>query len=190
MWLLMRKVSYYCLVSWGGVRLSQFGTSATNWPIVPAHDDRWWWMWSSRWNENCQGKPKYSDKTCPSANLSITNPKWPNLSSNPATNRLMTETQIQSEISSCEIRGDWKSTGTVFSHSSFGFITLTAIPPLPLTHISPPREACDIPDQAALHQFILSLLSWGASVLILQLAGYAVRTFSISVLLDPWWNNI
>jgi hypothetical protein len=37
-----------------------FGTSATNWPIIPAPDDRWWWMWNSRWNENCQGKPKYS----------------------------------------------------------------------------------------------------------------------------------
>jgi hypothetical protein len=28
------------LVSWGGVRLSLFGTSATNWPIVPAPYDR------------------------------------------------------------------------------------------------------------------------------------------------------
>jgi hypothetical protein len=37
----------------------------------------WWWMWSSRWNENWQGKPKYSEKTCPSAT-------WPDLG--PATN--------------------------------------------------------------------------------------------------------
>jgi hypothetical protein len=28
------------LVSWGGVRLSPLGTSATNWPIVPAPDGR------------------------------------------------------------------------------------------------------------------------------------------------------
>jgi hypothetical protein len=28
------------LVSWGGVRLSPLGTSATIWPIVPAPDDR------------------------------------------------------------------------------------------------------------------------------------------------------
>jgi hypothetical protein len=39
------KHFYYCLfsfllVSWGGVRLSPLGTSATNWPIVPAPDDR------------------------------------------------------------------------------------------------------------------------------------------------------
>jgi hypothetical protein len=28
------------LLLWGGVRLSALGTSATNWPIVPAPDDR------------------------------------------------------------------------------------------------------------------------------------------------------
>jgi hypothetical protein len=28
------------LVSWCGVRLSPLGTSATNWPIVPAPDNR------------------------------------------------------------------------------------------------------------------------------------------------------
>jgi hypothetical protein len=30
----------FFLVSWGGVRLSPLGTSATNWPILPAPDDR------------------------------------------------------------------------------------------------------------------------------------------------------
>jgi hypothetical protein len=30
----------YILVSWGGVRLSPLGVSATIWPIVPALDDR------------------------------------------------------------------------------------------------------------------------------------------------------
>jgi hypothetical protein len=72
------------LVVWGGgVRLSPLGTSATVWSIVPAPDDRWWWMWSCRWNENWQGKPKTSS----SANFSNTNPTWPDLGSNPATNR-------------------------------------------------------------------------------------------------------
>jgi hypothetical protein len=52
--------------SWGGVRLSPLGTSAT----VPAPDDRW--EWSSRWNENCQGKLKYSEKICLSATLQTT----------------------------------------------------------------------------------------------------------------------
>jgi hypothetical protein len=80
---------------WSGLRLSPLGTSATNWPIVPAPDDRWWWIWSSQWNENSQGKPKYSEKTCPSATLSTTNPTWPDLgwnlghrSGKLATNRL------------------------------------------------------------------------------------------------------
>jgi hypothetical protein len=85
---------FFSLVSWGGVRLSPLGTSATLWPIVPALGDRWW-VWSSRWNENWQGKPKYSEKTFTSATLSTTNPTWPDLASNPglrggkpATNRL------------------------------------------------------------------------------------------------------
>jgi hypothetical protein len=45
--------------------------------------------------KNWQGKPKYSDKTCPSAILSTTNPTWldPGLNpgrrgGKPATNRL------------------------------------------------------------------------------------------------------
>jgi hypothetical protein len=64
------------------------------WPIVPAPDDRWW-LWSNWWNEDWQEKSKYSEKTCPSATLSTTNPTWPDLGSNPghrggkpATNRL------------------------------------------------------------------------------------------------------
>jgi hypothetical protein len=49
---------------------------------------------SSRWSENWQGKPKYSEKTCPHATL-FTNPTWLDLGSNSgrrggnwATNRL------------------------------------------------------------------------------------------------------
>jgi hypothetical protein len=55
------------------------GTSATNWAIVPAPGYRWW-MWSSRWNENWQGKPKYSEKSYPSA-TSTTYPTWPDVGS-------------------------------------------------------------------------------------------------------------
>jgi hypothetical protein len=65
------------------------------WPIVPAPDDSWGWLWSNWWNEDWQGKPKYSEKTCPSAILSTTKPTWPDPRSNPgrrvgnpATNRL------------------------------------------------------------------------------------------------------
>jgi hypothetical protein len=46
------------------------------WPIVPAPDDRWWWLWRNWWNEDWQGKPKYSEKTYPRATLSTTNPTW------------------------------------------------------------------------------------------------------------------
>jgi hypothetical protein len=56
----------------------------------------WLWGWRIiRWNKDWQGKPKYSEKTCPSATLSATNPIWPDPGSNPgrrggksATNRL------------------------------------------------------------------------------------------------------
>jgi hypothetical protein len=87
--------NYILLVPWGGVRLCPLGTSATNWPIVlvPAPDDRR--VWSSRWSEYWQGKPKYLEKTCPSDTLSTTNPTSPNLGSSsgrrdgkPATNGL------------------------------------------------------------------------------------------------------
>jgi hypothetical protein len=47
------------------VRLSPLGITSTVRPIVPAPDHRWW-LWSSRWNAIWQGKPKYSEKTCPS----------------------------------------------------------------------------------------------------------------------------
>jgi hypothetical protein len=78
-WHFHSVVYFFYLVSWGGVRL----TSATNWAIVPAPNDRWWWMWSSGWNENRQGKPKYSQKTCPSSTLSTTYSTWRDVGSNP-----------------------------------------------------------------------------------------------------------
>jgi hypothetical protein len=76
------------------VRLSLLGTSATIWLIVPVPDDGWWWVCCSRWTDG-QGTKKYSQKTCPSAAFSTTNPTWPDSGSNPvhcggkpATNRL------------------------------------------------------------------------------------------------------
>jgi hypothetical protein len=73
-----------------------FGYCGHYWTIVPAPDDRWWWLWRNWWKEDWQGKPKkYSEKTCPSATLSTTNPKVldPGLNpgrrgGKPATNRL------------------------------------------------------------------------------------------------------
>jgi hypothetical protein len=60
--------------------MSPLGTSAINWPIGPAPDDKR--VWSSWWNENLQGKLKYSEKTCPSATLTTMNPTLPDLGSN------------------------------------------------------------------------------------------------------------
>jgi hypothetical protein len=69
------------------------------WPIVPAQDDRWlwrWlWLWRNWWNEDWQGKLKYSEKIWPSATMSTINPTrlGPVLNpgrrgGKPATNRL------------------------------------------------------------------------------------------------------
>jgi hypothetical protein len=78
---------------WGGTKSTRYCSHF--WPIVQAPDDRWGWLWSNWWNEDCKGKPKYSEKTCPSATLSTTNPTWPDPGSNagrrggkPATNRM------------------------------------------------------------------------------------------------------
>jgi hypothetical protein len=40
-------------------------------------------VWSIRWSENWQGKPKYLEIICPSATLSTTNPIWHDLGWNP-----------------------------------------------------------------------------------------------------------
>jgi hypothetical protein len=71
----IHRGKFYILISRCGVALSPLGTSATIGHIVPAPDDRRW-VWSSRWNENWQRKPKYSEKTRRSAILSTTNPTW------------------------------------------------------------------------------------------------------------------
>jgi hypothetical protein len=85
---------YFCYYSYWGETESTWYCSHY-WPIVPAPDDRRWWLWSNWWIEDWYGNPKYSEKTCPSATLSTTNSTWPNPGSNPgplswkpATNRL------------------------------------------------------------------------------------------------------
>jgi hypothetical protein len=90
------------------------------WHIVLAPDDRWWWMWSNRWNEDWQGKLKYSEKTCPNANLSTTNPAGPDPGSNqgrcgrnPATNRLSYGTAFEERITWGIYAYDRPTTSTV-----------------------------------------------------------------------------
>jgi hypothetical protein len=88
--------------------MSPLGTAATVWLIVPVPDDRWWWwwLWSCRWNANWQGKPKYSDKTCPSVTWSIINPTSPDTGSTsrrrggkPTTNCLSYGTALMCNVS-------------------------------------------------------------------------------------------
>jgi hypothetical protein len=86
-----------------GVRLSPLSYCGYHWPIIPSPDDRWWWLWSNWWNEDWQGKPKYSEKTCLIATLSTTNLTWPDLGSKPdrrsgkpVTNRLSCSTDFVS----------------------------------------------------------------------------------------------
>jgi hypothetical protein len=57
---------------------------------------RWLWSWRIWWNEDWQGKQKYSEKTCPSPTPSTTNPTSPDPGVNldrrggkPVTNRLI-----------------------------------------------------------------------------------------------------
>jgi hypothetical protein len=46
------------------------------WPIVPAPDDRWWWLWSNWWDEDWLGNRSTRRQPAPSATLSTTNPTW------------------------------------------------------------------------------------------------------------------
>jgi hypothetical protein len=60
---------YFFLISWGAVRLSPLGTSAFNWPVVPSPNDRWWWVWSRRWNENWGGNRSTRPQPAPASLL-------------------------------------------------------------------------------------------------------------------------
>jgi hypothetical protein len=63
-------INYFDYWERGGIQLGPLGTSAINWPIVPALGDY-------EDGEFGRGKLKHSEKTCPSATLSTTNPTWP-----------------------------------------------------------------------------------------------------------------
>jgi hypothetical protein len=84
-----KRLLFFLLVGW------DFWYCGHYWPIVQAPDDRWWWLWRNWWNEDWQGKPMYSEKTCPSATLYTTNSTWLDTGlkagrrgGKPATNRL------------------------------------------------------------------------------------------------------
>jgi hypothetical protein len=52
------------------------------------------------------------------------------------------ESRVRARVSACGIYGGRSGTGQVF-------LPLTIIPPFLHTHLSPPHEVCDVPDQAA-----------------------------------------
>jgi hypothetical protein len=62
--------SIFLLVGW------DFWYCGHYWPIVPAPDDGWRWLWRNWWNETWQEEPEYSEKTYPSATLYTTNLTW------------------------------------------------------------------------------------------------------------------
>jgi hypothetical protein len=71
--------------SWKDKHILAYSTVATQWS----------WKWTCIAWQNWEGKPKYSEKTCPNANLFTINPTWCGLGSNsgirsgkPATNCL------------------------------------------------------------------------------------------------------
>jgi hypothetical protein len=73
--------SLHSFFLWGGTYVTRY--CGHFWSYCTAPDDRWGWLWSNWWNEDWQGKSKYSEKTCPSAILSNTNPTWPDPGANP-----------------------------------------------------------------------------------------------------------
>jgi hypothetical protein len=69
-------LTFFFTYLWGWSESKSTITEAICWPIVPALDDRWWWLWSSCWNEWVDEELKYSENTRPSAALSTTDPTW------------------------------------------------------------------------------------------------------------------
>jgi hypothetical protein len=83
----------WLFIVWGGVQAGS--TRHVGHWMTYCTCPGWLWWGRNLWNENWQGKPKYSETTCPSATLSTTNPTWPDPCANPgrrggkrATNRL------------------------------------------------------------------------------------------------------
>jgi hypothetical protein len=107
LWLIINKT-----IEQGAWAICFFYSHSGGWSPNRVHSSRrpltgrlylpgWLWWWRIWWNEDWQGKPKYSEKTCPSATWSTTNPTWPDPGSNPgrrggkpATNRLSYDTAM------------------------------------------------------------------------------------------------
>jgi hypothetical protein len=135
------------------VRLSPLGTSATDWPILPAPEDRW--VWSIWWNYNWQGKLKYSEETCPSVTFSAKNPTWPDLGSNPgrrcgkpATNSpscsfSLSRTVTQELSIKFDVNSDTPFYCTVYNWTLVSFIFTSCLSNIELRCMETNRNSCE-----------------------------------------------
>jgi hypothetical protein len=125
-------ICFLFLILWGGT----LGTAATTGLFVPAPDDRWWWLWRNWWNEDWQGRPKYSEETCLSATLSTANPTWLDPGLNPGscggnslTNRLSYGAASARDFRpiSALARIPRQAVGPVCWHLSSSLLTLSSV---------------------------------------------------------------
>jgi hypothetical protein len=66
------------LQGWSGTKSTI--TAAIYWPIVPALDYRWWWLWRKLVEWTSDRGNKYLEKTCPSAAVHRrSHMNWPRL---------------------------------------------------------------------------------------------------------------
>jgi hypothetical protein len=84
---------------------------------------------------------------------------------------LSAHTRLQPQLTSSDIRGGRHGTEAGFLRVLW-FPPLIIIPPLLHTHLSPPHEMCDSPDQAAHYHTLGTKL--GASSLTRHLTGFGV----------------
>jgi hypothetical protein len=107
-----KKVILLCLCTWFFFRSHSGGRnhSARRPLLAYCTYPGWLWAWRFLWNEDWQGKPKYSKKTCSSTTLSTTNPNWPDPDSNSdrrsgksVTNRLSYAAAYTYSLFSCEL---------------------------------------------------------------------------------------
>jgi hypothetical protein len=94
-----------------------------------------WWLWWRIffWNENWQGKPKYSEKTCPSSTLSTTNLTCQILArtragGKPATNRLSYGAAILTSCCLCVFALFWKKKGRLLKSPCYLFFCVGLSP--------------------------------------------------------------